>query len=407
MLEQRIAGEEYEARWNRVQAACRARGFDGVLVWSRGGATTDSYADVLYLANHYTLFPLVRDRPPLWAGMSSAALVLPVDDEPTLIVDVPDWRRDLVMVDDVRPSNDIPLATAEVLRDRGLGSGRVGLVAGTTMLVSSYERLRGEAPDVEFVHDDEMLEAIRAMKSPAELELLREASAVGGDVVTAVIDAALKPGGSEAAAAAAGYALGVERGVAMYDVAVSSGPYSDFYAYGRLPSWTLRTLEPGDIFHVDCYGAVNGYLFDLARSCVVGARPTPEQRDVLEAVVDAVRAGVAAIRPGIKGSAVFEVVRESLARRGLDSGHGVAGATEVPNPEIQDFGIGVHGHSIGLGWEAPWLIPDEDMRIEAGMCIAVEATAGAPHAGSACFEQVVIVSESDAELITTLPETYW
>ena len=66
----------------RVRSAAAS---PGAVIVSRGGAQTDSYADVLYLANHYNVFPLLADRPPHWSGHSHCAFVIGLEGEPTLI----------------------------------------------------------------------------------------------------------------------------------------------------------------------------------------------------------------------------------------------------------------------------------------------------------------------------------
>lgn len=398
----RIPRSEYEERWRRAQKAARGLGLDGLLVWSKSGSTVDTHADVLYLANHYSPFPLIADIPGHWIGRAHAALVLPLDDAPTLVVDLPDWRRDLVAADDVRFSLDLPAETARVLRERGLAGGRVGLVAGNALLVSPYRHLLRETADVEFVEADDLVERLRVDKSPRELDLLREAADAGNAAVAAMIEKALRPGATEAEAVAAGYAVAVARGVATYDAAVASGPASDFYAYGRLPSWTTRTLEAGDFFHVDTYGALDGYLYDFARCCVVGGRPTDGQREVLETVVDAVHAGVDVVRPGVRASELYEAVHGVLVERGMTGtadGDGLVSALDVSFP--------AHGHSFGMGWERPWLVPDEETELRAGMCLGIEAMAGRDGVGSAKFEQDVIVGEKGAEILTTIPTHYW
>jgi Xaa-Pro aminopeptidase len=397
-----IPRSEFEARWRRARDAARERGLAGLVVWSKGGGPVDTVADVLYLANHSSPFPLIADIPGHWIGRAQSAVVLPVDGEPALVVDLPDWRRDLVPVEDVRFSLDLPRTVAEVLGERGLGDARVGLVGGNAMLVSPYRHLLSAAAGVDVVEADDLVERLRADKSPLELDLLRAAAGAGNASVTAMIETALKPGSTEAEAIAAGYSAAIERGVATYDAAVASGPNSDFYAYGRLPSWTRRTLEEGDFFHVDTYGALDGYLYDFARACVVGGKATPDQRAVLDAVIDAVHAGTDLIRPGVKASELYEAVHGVLVEREM-----TGSADDGALVSALDVSFPAHGHSFGMGWERPWLVPDEDEEIRAGMCFGIEAMAGRPGVGSAKFEQDVIVTEDGAELLTTIPTHYW
>ena len=305
-------------------------------------------------------------------------------------------------VEDVRFSLDLPAEVARVLSERGLAESRLGLVGGNSMLVSPYRRLLDAAPSVELVDSDDLVENLRAHKSPRELDYLRAAADAGNAAVSAMIETALKPGATEADAVAAGYAVAVRRGVALYDAAVASGPNSDYYAYGRLPSWTTRTLEEGDFFHVDTYGALDGYLYDFARCCVVGGRPSTEQRDVLEAVIDAVHAGTEMIRPGVRASELFDAVHGVLADRGM-----TGSADDGALVSALDVSFPAHGHSFGLGWERPWLVPGEDTEIQAGMCFGIEAMAGRQGVGSAKFEEDVIVTDDGAELLTTIPTHYW
>ena len=103
----------------------------------------------------------------------------------------------------------------------------------------------------------------------------------------------------------------------MYDAAVASGPHASRYTYGRLPSWSTRPLEDGDLFHIDLYGTLDGYMFDFSRTAVVGRGPDPAQAEVVEGASAAIEAGVAGLAPGVTGAEIFELVRDELATRGL------------------------------------------------------------------------------------------
>jgi len=401
----RISSTEYAGRWERAQQACRDEGLEALVAVSRGGAVPDSYADVMWLANHYDPFVYCADLPRWWVGRSHAAVVVPAEGEPTLVIDIPDWRRDLVAIEDVRMVFDVPKGIADVLAERGTTAGRVGFAGGHAMLVSPYRRLLEVTGGIELVPADDVMERLRAVKSPAELELLREASEIGSRVMQAMMEAALKPGTTEADAVAAGMDVAVRAPVAVYDVAVASGPHSMRYTWGRLPSWTDRVLEPGDFFHVDTYGAHEGYLYDFSRTCVVGGEPSPEQLEVLEAAIDSVEAGIAAIGPGVKAREVCSAVRDVLEARGM-TGDGFSG--DIATTPALTSAFPGHGHAIGFFWEEPWLLVDEDQEVQANTCFGIETMAGRADVGSAKFEQNVIVNEDGgAELITSTSRTFW
>jgi Xaa-Pro aminopeptidase len=404
MAETSIPQIEYEQRWRRAQGESRALGLEGLVVWSRGGQTLDSYADVFYLTGHYPRFGMAPDLPPHWVGRSHAALLLPVDDEPSLVVDTPDWRRDRVSVSDVRVGSDVPRAVAAAVADRGLSSARLGLVGGSALLLSPYRHLLARCPNVEFVAHDDLVQDLRVLKSANELELLRESFAVGTAVMDAIMAVALRPGATEAEAVAAGYAVGVARGMAPYVAWTSSGEFSHYLAYGQIPAWTTRTLRAGDLFHTDQNGAVGGYLHDFGRSCVVGGRPSREQREILEAAIAAVAAGAEALRPGVAGTDVFDAVERVMSEHGMGTDQQPVGPGRT-----HDFAevFPPHGHGMGVGWEWPWFMPAEQRRVQAGMCLAVETMVGRPGVGCAYHEEVFIVHEDGLERLSTSPERYW
>jgi Xaa-Pro aminopeptidase len=404
MMVTRIPGDEYQVRWTKAQKACKDLDLEGLVIWSRGGHTLDSYSDVFYLSNHYGRFGMAPDFPPHWVGRSHSAIILPVSGEPTLVVDEPDWRRDLVAIDDVRFGINMPDAVAAAVQMRGLASARLGLVGGSAMLASPYRHFLAALPGVEFSHVDEAIQNLRVIKSERELDIIRETFEVGNGVVDAMFNAALKPGTTEAEAVAAGFAYGIPRGLHTYDNFTASGPNSHYFAYGRLPSWTERRLETGDLFHIDCVGAVNGYLYDYARTLVVGGRPSASQLEILETAIQAVDAGIACLRPGIKGSAIFHAVHQVIEE------HGMAGQGEDAGPDSTPALLTMfppHGHGIGVGWEWPWFIPEEERELQPNMVLAVEAMLGLPDIGSAYIKQNVILTNSGVEVLSNARLRFW
>jgi Xaa-Pro aminopeptidase len=65
------------------------------------------------------------------------------------------------------------------------------------------------------------------------------------------------------------------------------------------------------------------------------------------------------------------------------------------------------GHSLGLAWEAPWIVPGNHARAEENMYLAVEAAVGLPGVGAAGFEQDVLITKDGVEVLPTLPARSW
>ena len=74
-----IQPDEFRARQDRVRARAAEQGFDGALVWSRGGAFMDMYADVLYLTGHYSQQPYMGDEAGIGTARSHGVCVLPAE----------------------------------------------------------------------------------------------------------------------------------------------------------------------------------------------------------------------------------------------------------------------------------------------------------------------------------------
>jgi Xaa-Pro aminopeptidase len=418
----RTPDAEFQGRWQQALERCTARGLDGLLAVSRGASSIDSYADVFYLSGHYGNIGFTPDFQDYWIGRSHSAVLLAPGREPLLIVDAPDFRRDLVGIADVRFELDFPGAVARGLRDLDLERGRVG-VCGLNVMSARVFRLIGErlaarsagagatgSGVVELVDADDLIEGLRVIKSPFELQRIRAAAEVGDAVVTAMMERALAGGVSEAQAVAAGYEVGVAAGVHFFDTSIASGPYSNYFTHNHLPSWSQRELQPGEIFHADSYGAVEGYLFDFGRTCIVGAEhgawhTSDEQAALCQGAIDAVQAGIATIRPGVPASAVFEAVHGHLLATGLAVAEGEE--MDMENASALSIGFPPHGHGFGLGWEWPWILPTEERLLQPGMCLAVEAMPTRAGLGSSYFEQDVIVTDAGCELLTSARQQWW
>jgi Xaa-Pro aminopeptidase len=398
-----IAAEEYAERRQRLRALAADRGLDGVLVVSRGANGADWGADIVYLTNHYSAFPQIPDRPGRWTGRGHAGLVMPTAEDATLIVDIPDWREDLVHVGDVEVALDLWGGLVQALRDRGLGDGRVGLIGRESLLHIAVERVRQELPDLQLVWADDLIEGLRRIKSEGEIALMRESTRVGCDMVEAFLSAAV-PGATEADCVLAALQRGLPQGAFPLDIPVASGPHVDHFLWERMPSWdSKRPLEPGDMIHPDMYGTVNGYYYDLVRTTVAGRTATPTQREVLEASVAVVEHIIAGMVPGVSCGELFERGAKWLGENGFP----VPGAEHSEGVALLGQSYPSFGHSLGLAWENPSIVAGETALLEPNMVMAVEAEVGRPGAGTGAFEHNVLVTESGVEILARSVQNVW
>lgn len=386
MKQPNVPREEFEARQARSREMATQRGFDGLVVIGR--AFYDRPGHLAYLTNHFPPFPTMADLED-WQGMGHGVLVLPCQGEPTLIVDGRAYREDLVAVGDVRLNTNLPRAVAEVIREKGLGAGRLGVVGWDLLPMSMYQALREALPGASWVPADDIVAGQRVVKSPAEQALLRRAA----EVATAGLRAALEEiavGKREREINAAGTAAAMRAGADFVRyLRVHSGPWS---AWGsRWPQATERRLIKGDLVTLDIIGAVQGYGFDVLRTTIVGWDTLPEQRRMCNAVLQALGVALERARPGAR---VGDLVRAGLA-------------------VMEEAGFAAQmsrfmGHGIGLETvEAPLLVPHSDAELVPGMVLCIEPSIYVPGWGGCSIEEEVIVTEDEPEVITPLARRLW
>jgi Xaa-Pro aminopeptidase len=374
---------------------------EAIVALSRGGGTHDRVADALWLSGLATTQPFVPDLPGHWRAAGHVAVVVPVGGATTGIVDSehlqtePVAERVVVSDDTVAASVDV-LAAELSARD----PGRVG-VFGSDALPAVWwtalsELIAMRRPGATIEPADDLSLALRRIKSPAEQRLLRAAGGLGARAMAAALDAA-QPGASEAAVAAVLIERVVREGGAIYDVAVSSGSASGTLGpsggAAGAAGWTARELSAGDLLRIDAYGSVGGYLFDFARSAVVGGGASGEQAELVEALRASVAAGVEELRVGAPLSAVVRRCEDALAASEHARRHGVPA----------NLMGGFWGHGLGLGFEPPWIGPDSREVVEAGWCLALERRAAVDGLGGAQHEDDVLIGPDGPELLTRDP----
>lgn len=390
---------EFHERQERARAAAAERGLDGLIVWSRGGGPIDQAADLVYLANFYTQQPFIADHVGIGSARCHGALILPVEGPGILVIDIPWWRRDLTVADDVRPGNDVVRLVGDALRSAGLEGRRVGLVGASMMTAAAYLGMVGASPSTTFSRTDDLVERLRISKSPAEVRAIRAAVALGSASVRAVFEA-VEPGVTEADLAAEGAYIVAKAGGAWYDSPCGSGPNSHFFTWGRMPSWDARRpLRPGDLFHMDSYGSFGGYYWDFGRVRVVGDDPTPLQRRMMEANIAIVSAVAGAIRAGVRACDAYAAGEAVAAEHPV-----VAELSGGPN---DTEGFPAYGHGFGVGFEGPWIAPNDETELVPGMAIACETLFGRADVGGTFFEQNGVVTEDGFEVLSDVRERWW
>ena len=264
------------------------------------------------------------------------------------------------------------------LRARGLATGTLGIEETVRFVFS--DNVAKALPSLKLASGTPVTAGCRAVKSDAELALMRHASAVTLKAYEAAWKS-LADGMTQTEFArlvsAAHQRLGY-RG----DAGVQVGEYS------ALPhgSVTPQVIREGTILLIDGGCEVEGYNSDLSRPFVLG-KATERMKQVFEIEHRAQTAALKAARPGVECQSVDAAARKVIA----DGGFG---------PAYKYFTHRV-GHGIGMdGHEWPYLVKGNTQKLEPGMTFSDEPGIYIPGEFGIRLEDDMIITANGAELMT-------
>jgi Xaa-Pro aminopeptidase len=250
----------------------------------------------------------------------------------------------------------------KVLRDRG--DKKIGLVATDLMSASFVEHLKENLPpDSEISDSTELIDEIKATKSPEELALLQATAAMQDAAFLAVLNA-IRPGMRDfEVAATARYAcekMGSEDGLYLG----SSGPIDTPTGLLRRPNMQGRTITPDSYYTVLIESSgPGGFYTELARTVVFGNVPQ-QLADEVGLLVEAQQNTVKLLRPGASPPEIFQAHADFMQ--------------QVNRPkEVRNF---AHGQGYDV-MERPLIRPEESMPVRANMCFAVHPS----YATTTCY----------------------
>ncbi|MFK4145293.1 aminopeptidase P family protein [Streptomyces sp. NPDC004065] len=350
-----FTADDYRARMTRAARAAADAGLAGLLVapgpdlvWLTGYAPTA-------VTERLTLLVLAPDRDPV--------LVVPA-------LEAPDAARapgaPALTLRDWTDGKDPYALTAALLDD----NGRFGISDNTWAM--HLLGLQQTLPGTSYASLTEALPMLRAVKDPAELDLLAAAAAAADQAFEEIRHVAFA--GRREREVGADLAAALRRfGHDQVDFTiVGSGPN------GANPHHEMgdRLIERGDMVVLDFGGLKAGYGSDTTRTVHVG-EPTEEERRVHDIVREAQEAGFRAVRPGAACQDVDRAARAVIA----EAGYG-------------EYFIHRTGHGIGVTThEPPYMIEGEEQPLVPGMCFSVEPGIYLPGRFGVRIEDIVTVTE--------------
>jgi Xaa-Pro aminopeptidase len=287
-------------------------------------------------------------------------------------------------------------ATKAILDEGGLAGGTVG-IEEDFMPVTRYRTIAETLPDATLRNVSPMIEHVRRIKDPDQIELARIAAKIADIGMDAAI-AAVAAGGSERDVAAASmHAMNTFWAASYPDVEVCDFGTLEGGAQNGLWAWCLagdrmfmncdnptqRVPVKGEPVSLFIWSVANGCHAENERTVAVGPLP-PEKKKGLDDILK-IRSDMARlIRPG---TPVAELV---AATRVQFEAHGYAGY--IP---------GRLGHGIGIGAHEHWSLDavSKDV-LEPGMIFTWEPNLRVPGVCATQYSDTLLVTEGGHESLT-------
>ncbi len=367
---------EFAARTDKAQAGMAKAGLAGLLLMTE--------PDVRYFTGFQTLFWQSPTRP--WF------VFVPASGKPVAVI--PEIGAELMRrswLDDIRtwsapcPEDDGISLLTDLLGPLARDSETIGVMKGhetsLRMPLGDWERLMDNLMGLHVADATRLVQGLRKVKSPAEIEKLRHICAIGSatfarvpeivaegmpfeDVFRTFRREALTQGADDAP-----YVVG----------ASAPGGYGDVISPPN-----RRPLQAGDILMLDTGCTWDGYFCDFDRNWAIGHADDMARR-AHDTLWRATEAGLAAARPGNTCRDLFRAMSGIIAEMDPSGGD-----------------IGRLGHGLGMQLtEQPSHAAFDETVLEDGMVLTLEPSLSYGKSLMMVHEENIVVRSGGAELLTT------
>jgi len=235
--------------------------------------------------------------------------------------------------------------------------------------------------NLELVPATGLVEGLRAAKEPDELALINKAVELA-DAVFQQAQTTIRPGMTEKDAAwelEKSFRQGGSEGVA-FEIIVASGPNA------ALPHArpTEKKIGAGEPVVIDMGARIGGYCSDLTRTLFLGKASDAMQK-IYDIVLKAQIAAIDGVESGMDAARADQLARSVIEQAGYGD----------------NFGHGL-GHGVGLAvHELPTVGPASTSTLADGMVFTIEPGIYLPGEGGVRIEDIVVLEQGKARVITT------
>ena len=367
---------EFGARTTKAQAQMAEADLAGFLLMTE--------PEVRYFSGFHTPFWQSPTRP--WF------LFLPAAGKPVAVI--PEIGAELMRrswLDDVRtwsaprPEDDGISLLTDLLWPLASGGAKLGVMKGHETLLrmplGDWERLMAALPGLEIADATGIVQGLRMVKTPAEIEKLGHICAIGSAAFAKLPEFVVEGQPlEEVFREFRRTAIGLGADDAPYVVgAADQGGYAD-----AISPPSRRPLRRGDVLMLDTGCTWDGYFCDFDRNWAIG-RADDRARQAYDVLWRATEAGVEAARPGNTCRDLFVAMSAVIA-------------------EMDDSGgdIGRFGHGLGMQLtEQPSHAAFDRTVLAENMVLTIEPSLSYGDGLMMVHEENIVVERNGATLLTT------
>ena len=276
-------------------------------------------------------------------------------------------------------SLDTARAAAVALQARGLQTATIG-VEKSFIPADALDTLRELVPAAHFVEAHPVLETMRAVKSPRELEQVRYASVAIVESMQAAFHET-QPGMTKRDIAEIFRREQTARGLFYEYALVTIGG-----SMNRSPS--NDTWKSGTALSLDSGGMYQGYIGDLSRMGI-DAEPTPRMVKLMGQVEEIQQLARTVVRSGRRGGDIYSTVMQAIPK--------------LPDGAVMKFvahGMGLITHEaprLTSTGPVPYPATHRDDPLRTGMVLSIESWFEDEAAGFIKMEDTLIVTDDGWE----------
>ncbi|WP_302328523.1 M24 family metallopeptidase [Salirhabdus salicampi] len=322
---------EYKERLKKTKERMALEGIDVLLVTNPSNINYLSGYDAWSFYVHQMLVVLLDEEQPIWIGRkqdaNSAKLTTWLDHGNIYF-----YTDEFVHSITKHPMDEI----ARILTEIGVNQHVIGVEKENYYFTAkAYEQLVKGLPNATFKDVTLLVNYVRIIKSPLEIDFMKKAGKIVEQAMTTAIDNIHKGVKENEVVANIYYSqiMGTEGYGGDYPAIVPLLPSGEKTSAPHI-TWADEPYEGGDNVIIELAGCYKRYHAPLARTLVIG-KPQKQVKELSDVVIEGIEDTLSFIKPGVTCEEVEEVWRSSIGKYGF----------------LKDSRI---GYSMGLSYPPDW-----------------------------------------------------